>query len=143
MATLTLYASIWAGLLIMGVLLVPSHYMGIWENMEYIRTDPIWGSLDLMVNAFTSETTVQIFGAVLLGGGVIIATANYLGGGGFSLLFVIPFVIVFAFVVTFGLPTVTVLSTTSGLPLEFQVVYTILIGFLTVLTIFTFMAGRS
>jgi hypothetical protein len=94
-------------------------------------------------NAFSSPATAALVG-IMIGGTVgLPLLANFLTGGGFSLLFAIPMVFIFSIVNIFVLPTMAIINGTLGLPPEFQFIYVLFLSSLTTVTIISFTTGRQ
>jgi hypothetical protein len=140
-ASLTLLLSIWAGIIGVGVLAYPSGYKSTWDQIQTVYSNPVGAIPVIIKNAF-SAGNLGMFGGLLVAGAVsaVIFTTSVLGGG-FSQLFAIPLLIIFAVVNMFVLPTTQILSE-SGAPYAVQVIYTLFIGTLTILTALTFTSGR-
>jgi hypothetical protein len=148
MATLTYYVAIFTGLIIAGIFVFPEKYMDTWYTLVGNETDvgiyanPVIGATNIIQNAFTGPGGLYLLGLLIVGGAGSLFLANQLLGGGFALLFAIPLMIIFGFMQIFLLPT-TIILNESSLPFEFKVIYTLLIGGLTILTLVTFTSGRS
>ena len=151
-ATMTFLVSIWIGLIIAAVMLElggsgdasTAKLSQRWTTeISPILSDPIGQFPTLLKNAFSSPVSALLV-SIMIGGTVgLPLLANFLTGGGFSLLFAIPMVFIFALVNIFLLPTMDVINGSLGLPVEFQFLYTIFISTLTIVTILSFTTGRQ
>jgi hypothetical protein len=148
MSSLTYYVAIFTGLIIAGIFIFPDKYMTTWTTLVGNETDvgiyanPVIGATNIIKDAFTGPGGLYLLGLLIVGGAGSLFVANQLLGGGFALLFAIPLMIVFSFMQIFLLPTTIILNETT-LPFQFKVVYIMLIGGLTILTLVTFTSGRS
>ncbi len=149
-ATMTFLVSIWIGIIIAAVLIggdpgsPQASITDRWYNQILpILQDPIGQFPTLLKNAFSSPSSAALVG-IMIGGTVgLPLLANFLTGGGFSLLFAIPMVFIFAVINLFVLPTMDVINGSLGLPTEFQFMYTIFLSVLTIVTIISFTTGRQ
>lgn len=145
MASMTLFISIWTGLIVAGVMMAPSipgapnQYQSYWDNLVLIYQDPITAIPQIVLNAFKSPLAIFLMVGLLASGAV--AVTNVLSGGGFSLLFVIPLLIVMAMITIYAMPTTMIMN--SDLPSQFKIIYIAIMGGLTLLTAISFMAGRG
>jgi hypothetical protein len=138
--------SIWVGMVIVGMLMgssvVPgseSSWTTVGNALMQVSEDPIRYGPQIIVNAFTGPTGLYLVGALGVGGGAAVLSA-YMLGGGFSLLFAIPLIIITAVIELFALPTVAIFS--SALPPEVKMIYELIMGGMIVLTVVSFTAGR-
>lgn len=134
-ATLSLYISLWLGIILVGYLLGYDLYA---QRFKKLLDNPISGTFDLLTNAFSDwRFLVLVFGTTLAAGGF----ASYLTGGGFSLLYIIPMAMILTFMEIFIIPTDIILKST--IPDEIKIIYSAFIGGLTILTIIAFTGGRQ
>lgn len=143
MASLSLYMSIWFGIVLVGVLMYPSHYQSSMDMIMNMATDPVDSFWLIMQTAFSSITGNWVLGALtLLAFGVGAYSSYQLGGGGFSILFAVPLLIIISVFTVFVLPITTVMSQTD-MPLVLQYTFFGFLGLMTIMTGIQFTAGRS
>lgn len=141
MASVTLYFSIMIGLILSGLFFFPQEYSQTWSLLSDFLENPLVGGIRIFENAFRGSGSIYLLGLITLGTIASIRLASQVFGGGFSLLFAIPLVIIYSLMNIFLLPTSIILN--SPLPYELKVFYTMLIGGLTLLTMVTFTSGRN
>jgi len=139
-ATLTYLISIYMGLIMVGFLMFPDSYSDISTQMMIMFENPVVGIPAMIINAFTGPNAFYIATSLTLGG-VAIAITTALFGGGFTLLFALPLMIVVAVLNFLALPTAQILS--SPLPDAAKWVWILFIGALNLVTALTFTAGRQ
>jgi uncharacterized membrane protein len=111
------------------------------STLGAMTTDPISGVTNIIKTAFTGGLG-SFFLIIMAGSAATAFISSYLTGGGFSLLFAIPLIIIMGVVTMFALPTTEILRE-GNLPEQIQIIYTVFIGGLTVLTVISFMSGRQ
>lgn len=151
-ATMTFLVSIWIGIIIASWFAASSYpgdqgfnrMKNNWDkNIFPVLTDPISQLPNLLKNAFASPSSIFLI-SILVGGSIgLPLLANYLLGGGFTLLFAVPLVFIFAIVNLFVLPTTDIIYNSWGLPAEIQFLYIIFITSLTFVTLVSFTTGRQ
>ena len=140
-ASLTLYLSIWLGLIIMGIALYPEHWMDVWNNLQIIFSNPITGIVTVIKNAFQNGSMQWLLG-IFIGTIVVGGIASVFTGGGFNSLFTIPLILGFSIVIMFMLPT-SIILTQTDFPFMGKVIVTLILGGLTLITIISFTSGRN
>lgn len=133
-ASLALYFSIWMGLIVVGTLL---GYNMMASSIETLLMDPITGTYNLIVTAFTNPSFV------LLATGLTVASllTSTILGANFSILYIIPMALVITLLNLFMLPTKLLLD--ANIPAPISAIYVVFIGALTILTILQFTSGRN
>lgn len=135
-ATISLFLSIWAGLIVVGFLTGTNM---IAENIIELSTHPANALYNMFVRAFTNPLFIGLMvGTSVLAGGF----AVFSGGNNFSVLYILPMAIILTLLNIFLLPTGVLTSETVSAPSEIQVLYTLFIGLLTVATVVSFTSGR-
>ena len=135
-ATISLFLSIWAGLIVVGFLTGTNMLA---ENIVELAEHPGDALYDMFKDAFTNPLFIGLMvGTSILSGGF----ALFSGGNNFSVLYILPMAIIFTLLNIFLLPTGVLTSETISAPNEIQVLYTLFIGLLTVATVVSFVSGR-
>jgi len=136
-ASLSLFISIWLGIIITGFLL---GYNAQVERYTQLYNDPIGGMYTLLYEAFTNPRFLVFVSvtAVVTGGLTSILTGN-----SFAMLFILPMAIIFGMINIFILPTDIILMGGFDIPVEIQTIYSLILGSVTILTIVSFTAGRQ
>ena len=142
MTTLTTYISIWFGLILVGYSMFPEHYIESKNVIMGMSETPVETFIFIMRSAYTSVTSNWLLSALALTGVATSVFSSYqLGGGGFSLLFAIPLLIILAVFNMFLFPTTMILDT--AMPELIKIAIVGFLGLMTVLTGIQFTAGRS
>jgi hypothetical protein len=158
-ASLTLFISIWTGLIIAGILLYPEKYMGPGSISDAVVTaytqsqqgNFLGAIMTIIQNGFTSPNAALILGLMLVGGFFAGGLMSVATGGGFSLLFAIPTLLIVAVLGFYVLPITQIMADTScaatssavPTPCPVQLIFILIFGGLTLLTVWTFIAGRN
>lgn len=141
MASMTLYVSIWVSFIVVGALIFPSTWndrIGLFNNMVQ---NPINFVTALLQEGFTGDSAGLILSLLTSVTAAVIVSVFAFGGGGFSILFAIPLMIIFVVMQIFALPTASVMN--ADLPTQILLIYHSFIGMLTILTALSFTAGRN
>ena len=147
-ATLTYYACVWFGIILVSWLLVhdecATFTSDFWNTVLTISDQgfsPVQIVWSLLVGAFSASnlaSTLAVMGLIF--GGVLIT--SWLGGSNWGILYLIPLLIVFAFLHLYVLPTTCVFYS-SQVPDFVRLLYGGMILFLTMLTALSFIRGGA
>jgi len=132
-SSLSLYISIWMGLIVVGNLLGMTM---LTADVMALLNDPITGSINLIISALQSPVFIALSVGLAIVGLVGLST-----GGGFSVLYIIPLAIISFFLNLFILPTQLLMDANIPQPISF--IYIVFIGALSLLTIVQFTSGRN
>lgn len=139
-STMTYMVSIWIGLILVGSLMYPEHFVDVMKQLTSLYSDPFGTLINMLVNALNGPAALYIAtvaGISVIGGGL----STIFGGGGFSLLFIIPLVLIASVMTLFALPVTEIMN--MGMPPEIQVIFSVFMGALMMVTIYSFTSGRS
>lgn len=143
MATLTSYVSVWVGIMVVGLLLAPSTWKDAIENFAEYLSNPTTSFIDFLKYAFNKEGLLLYIGGIMFFGVAGAMVSNFISGGGVSLLFLIPALLVFAVVTLLLNPLSIYMTTVQDVPNQLRLIYILFMGVLTFLTMVSFTGGRS
>lgn len=143
MASLTAYLSIWAGIIIVGFLVFGSQWLDAMNIFAEMSQDPSGSILEYISSAFDVKGIAFYIGSIMFLGIVSATITNVFSGGGMSLLFVIPALLIFTVITLMFIPLNTYVVAISEMPFELKMIYSLFMGLLTFLTFISFTGGRS
>jgi len=155
-ASLTLFVSIWLGILVVSMFMDGSEFLNqATDALTLISENPIMGIVDLIYKAFTNT----FFGNTLLGGMLVAGGMAYgaVSGNSFFVFFAVPLFLILQLTSIFTLPTASFTSDSLDVGVTADIgtgpadsgwqmiktVYAMFMGALVLLTILSFVSGRA
>lgn len=143
MASLTAYLSIWVGIILVGFLIFNEQWLDSMNVFAGIIQDPSGSILEYLSSAFDVKGIAFYIGSIMFLGVVAATVTNVFSGGGMSLLFVIPALLIFTIITLMFIPLNAYVVAISNMPFELKMIYSLFMGLLTFLTFVSFTGGRS
>lgn len=143
MTSLTSYLSIWVGIIVVGFLLAPNTWQKTIENLSEYLANPTTSFIDFLKYAFNREGLLLYIGGIMFFGMAGAIVTNFISGGGVSLLFLIPALLIFAVITLLLNPLSIYMTTVQDVPMQVRLIYVLFMGVLTFLTMISFTGGRS
>lgn len=144
MSSLTFYISIWTAFIIVGLVLYPEYPINNLSELMISFNEGFANGLKWLLEKTFSLENIMVIGGLFLGFAIAErGISAFVTGGGFSVLFLIPAILLFGIFTVLVNPAMGIIQYLKFLPTEAYVIISILMGILTFLTVVTFIGGRS